>query len=462
MEHIILEIAESISKTFEKELRRVLTEERDISEFIIATKEMLDRIGVKLVAEALESLDKAVKDSSDRKRNWVVKSKADQKTLATIFGEVSYQRTYYQNKKSGEYSYLSDEIVGIKAHDKLDTSLKAKLIEEAINSPYRRSGEKAAEAVKLTSQTVMNSIRELGSIDNNVIEIKEKKKAVKILYIEADEDHVALQDGRNVEPKLIYVHEGRTRVGKDRWQLINQRYFSGVYTNSDELWLEVAGYIDEAYNIDLIEKIYLSGDGASWIKNGLGWIKGSIYVLDRYHLSKYVTQATAHIEGITPIMWRHINNGDRKKLKELFTAIIKVTESETKKESVKKAQSYILGNWDGIINQYDEDYIGCSAEGHVSHILSSRLSSRPLGWCKTGVDQMARLRAFEANGGIVYDLLMNKKRAAQKKTRIIKMDQEIIEKRKAVGSYETMGNLEILNIGKRTVASRFLRLVRIS
>lgn len=461
MEHIIQEITDLISKTFEKELRRLFTEERDISEFINATKEMLDNVGVKLVAEALESLDIAVKKSSDRKRNWMVKSKADQKKLATIFGEVSYKRTYYQNKKSGEYSYLSDEIVGIKAHDKLDTSLKAKIIEEAINSPYKRSGEKAAEAVKLTSQTVMNSIRELGSIENSAVEIREKKKSVKTLYIEADEDHVALQNGKCEEPKLVYVHEGRTGIGKDRWQLINPRYFSGVYTNSDELWVEVADYIDEAYDIDSIEKVYLSGDGASWIKNGLGWIKGSIYVLDRYHLSKYVTQATAHIEGITPIMWRHINNGDRKKLKELFTAVIRVTEPETKKESVKKAQSYILGNWDGIRNQYDEDYIGCSAEGHVSHILSSRLSSRPLGWCKTGVDQMARLRTFEANGGVVYDLLMNKKRAAQKKTRIIKMDQEILEKRKAVGSYETMGNLEILNIGKRTVASRFLRSVRI-
>ncbi len=54
--------------------------------------------------------------------------------------------------------------------------------------------------------------------------------------------------------------------------------------------------------------------------------------------------------------------------------------------------------------------MGCSAEGHVSHILSSRLSSRPLGWCETGVDQMARLRAFTANGGNVYELLLDRKK----------------------------------------------------
>ena len=153
---IIQEIAQTISDRFEDELKKLFTEGRDISEFIIATKEMLDGIGTKLVAEALETVDQAVRDSADRKLNWVVKSKADQKNLATVFGEVSYKRTYYQSKKTGEYSYLSDELVGISVHDKLDTSLKARLIEEAINIPYRKSGEKAAEAIKLTSIFVMS------------------------------------------------------------------------------------------------------------------------------------------------------------------------------------------------------------------------------------------------------------------------------------------------------------------
>jgi hypothetical protein len=460
MELIIQEIAEVISLKYQEELNRLFTEERDISEFINATKEMLDGVGAKLVAEALERMDQAVRNNKGRKQSWVVKSKGDAKTLGTIFGPVSYKRTYYENKKTGEYSYLSDEIAGILPNDKLDMSMKARLIEEAIDTPYKRSGEKAAEAHMLTSQTVMNTIRELGSIGNAAVKIKEKNRSVKALYIEADEDHVALQDGGHEEPKLVYVHEGKVKVGKDRYKLVNPRHFSGVYANSDDLWLEVADYIDEAYQIDSIEKIYLSGDGAHWIKNGLNWIKGSIYVLDRYHLSKYVTQATAHTDGISLFMWKHINNGDKKKLQELFTQIINATEVETKRKSVREAKRYILGNWEGIRNQYEPDYHGCSAEGHVSHILSSRLSSRPLGWSKTGVDQMARLRAFAANGGVVYDFLLEKKRAERKEARISRLKQEIIEKRKAAGSYETMGNLEILNTGKRTVASRFLRSIR--
>lgn len=36
-------------------------------------------------------------------------------------------------------------------------------------------------------------------------------------------------------------------------------------------------------------------------------------------------------------------------------------------------------------------------EGHVSHILSDRMSSRPMGWSVTGADRMARLRAHYRN-----------------------------------------------------------------
>ena len=460
MELIIHEIIQKISSSFEKELKNLIEEGKDISEFILSTKKTLDEIGVTLVAEALETIDEAYKNSKDRKRSWTVKSKEDEKALTTIFGEVKYKRTYYENKKTGEYSYLSDEAVGISAHDKLDASLKSKLIEEAVYMPYRRSAKEASEAVELTSQTVMNSIRELGSVDNKAVEIKQYKRTVKVLYIEADEDHVALQAGGKIEPKLVYVHEGRKAVGKNRWKLSNVRYFSGIYANSDELWVEVADYIDKAYDIDSIEKIYLSGDGASWIKNGLGWIKGSIYVLDRYHLSKYITQATAHMGYVTPIMWKHINAGDKKTVGELFKAIINITEPVTKKRSVQEVRRYILGNWEGIRNQYKADYAGCSAEGHVSHILSARLSSRPLGWCKTGVDQMSRLRVFIANGGRVYDLFMKKKKAAVNEARAIKVDQEIIKKRKLTASHETIGNITILNIGKRTWASQFLKSVR--
>ncbi len=71
---------------------------------------------------------------------------------------------------------------------------------------------------------------------------------------------------------------------------------------------------------------------------------------------------------------------------------------------VKMAQDYPtvhpqqLG-WSYGLRLYPGQNWGVSAEGHVSHILSARLSSRPMGWSKTGVDQMARMRAPKPTSG---------------------------------------------------------------
>lgn len=61
---------------------------------------------------------------------------------------------------------------------------------------------------------------------------------------------MALQDGKCIEPKLVYMREGIKKVGKERWEFLNPRYFSGVYTNSDEFWVEVADYIDNRISLN--------------------------------------------------------------------------------------------------------------------------------------------------------------------------------------------------------------------
>ncbi len=54
MTTIIQEIAQTISKNFEEELQKLMTQDKDISEFILETKKMMDQIGVKLVKESKE------------------------------------------------------------------------------------------------------------------------------------------------------------------------------------------------------------------------------------------------------------------------------------------------------------------------------------------------------------------------------------------------------------------------
>ncbi len=460
MNTIIHQIIEKITKDIKDNIEDLMLNSRDISKFIQNTSKSLDEIGVMIVKEALEMLDEVIRESSKRKREYYIQRRNDRKTLITKFGEVNYERTYYKSKKDGSNRYLSDELVGIYPYERMDLSYESELIEEAIETSYEKSGKRASNNVQVTRQTVMNTIRRLGNVENDEAEIPLKKRVVKTLYIEADEDHVALQNGRNKEIKLIYVHEGKRFKSKGRYELINKRLFTGSLIASEDLWLDVANYLEEAYDLDRVEKIYISGDGASWIKEGLNWIKGSEYVLDYFHLSKYVKIATAHMPQTFEPLWTYIRNLNKKGVIELLNFITAETESETKKEAVKKSKRYILNNWKGIEKGMEEGYIGCSAEGHISHVLSSRLSSRPMGWSLIGADQIARLRVYKANGGDIYELMSKKKKENKKEKRIVELEKRIVKKKIKTALPGSIDNLPCINDGRRTWQRQTLKALR--
>lgn len=45
----------------------------------------------------------------------------------------------------------------------------------------------------------------------------------------------------------------------------------------------------------------------------------------------------------------------------------------------------------------------------MSHVLSARMSSRPMGWSRAGADAMAKLRIYVKNGGDLWDLVAYQK-----------------------------------------------------
>ena len=163
--------------------------------------------------------------------------------------------------------------------------------------------------------------------------------------------------------------------------------------------------------MEFLERVYISGDGASWIKQGVNWIPKSRFVLDNYHQQKYIHTSVVHLldsaDDVKDTIQDAIHFEDKEALKEVYQKILTVTEKSNKYQQVMDAERYLLNNWQGIIIKNDNtDIIGCSAEGHVSHLYSDRMSSRPMGWTKRGVNNIAKLRVFKWNQGNVYDLVM--------------------------------------------------------
>ena len=253
MKNIVQLIDEIITTGIKEHYKDLVNGHQDISQFILATKDDLDEVGRMIVQYALEALDEAVRETPGRSLEWYIQERSKPNTLATLFGEVHYERSYYKSTEGKGYCSLSDEMVGIEAHDKMDLSLKSKLVELAEDDPYRKSGKGASNAIELSGQTVMNAIRWLGPVKNELKAPEEKRKA-EYIFIEADEDHVAMPDGRCGEPKLVYVHEGIEKVSNDRVKLKHPVYFGGMYSESDELWAEVEEYIDITYDRERIKR----------------------------------------------------------------------------------------------------------------------------------------------------------------------------------------------------------------
>jgi len=327
-----------------KNVEETISKEWDLTKLVDVVKKMTDELGANIIKDFLEELDKTIKEDEKRKKGWVVERK-DKKKIVTMLGEIEYARTYYKSKKNGEYRYLLDEIIGISKHEKVDKEVKIKLVENAINMSYEESS-KITCPEKLSRQTVFNAIRQVGEVEVKR-EVKEKRK-VRVLYIEADEDHVALQDGKKEMPRLVYIHEGR-QSKNGRNELKNVYYKAYVGVEAEEIWIDVANYVYDNYEIESIEKIYIAGDGARWIKEGMEWIPKAKFVLDRYHLNKYIIRGTAKREEYRQKIWGAINEGDKKALREIFKELINIAETKTEKERAKEARRYILNNWGGIV-----------------------------------------------------------------------------------------------------------------
>ena len=397
----IIENKDFLEKSLENSIKN-----NEISMFSRDLRKVFDEAGRKTIVGILEAVDKILFENQRRKLEYETKD-LRKRTIITEYGNIEYIRRYYRSRITKEYVYLTDEKLGIEKNERITKDVESKIIENAHDMSYSKAGKKAVNEEIISPTTVMKKLRK----EELKVEIQEEKKQIKRIYIEADEDHVTERGNKVGMPKLIYVHEGNYTKG-NRHILRNVHYIGCLGKNSEELWIEVAEYIDKKYDVKNIERVYIGGDGASWIKEGLNWIEKSKFVLDKFHLLKYVNQATVDFPQYRSKIWYNINIYDPISLENIFKEIIKKTADEKRREKVKDSWKYIKNQWEGIeIYETEGKYLkGCSAEGHISHVYADRMSSRPRTWCDEGIDKMSRLRVFVSNGGKIYEELIKRKK----------------------------------------------------
>ena len=385
---------------------------RDIYALEKATKATTDAVAAMFMSNVLSSMDEKIYNCSYREGRYNVQRK-DKRTLVSSVGDITFDSTYYKRlTDEGGYVCLLEEMMGLSKHERFTEEAEVMMLTEALKTSYSEAARIIPSKSKITKTTVMNKVHQI--VDEIPYEAPKEKKEYTYLFIEADEDHVAEQHGRwgkkednnGFISRLAYVYEyKRETLGcKGRKELVNKFHFGGLYQGHDgieKFWNNVNDFILKTYEVDKIKKIFISGDGAPWIKSGADYVAKAVFCADKFHLMKYINAASGQMLDEKDIakeeLWHQLYKRSRKGFREYTDAMIK---SANNTEPIEKLQTYVLNNWSAVmLSLHSEIVDGCSAEGHVSHVLSDRLSSRPMGWSQRGADRMSKLRCYEKNYG---------------------------------------------------------------
>jgi hypothetical protein len=385
---------------FNYSLTKLVTQQSSVAEVSEELHRFLNQIGTTVLSDMLMQADDTIYQTVKPTHQYSIKERARERALDTRFGTIRFSRRYYQDRKTKKYHYLLDEWGQLAPYVRIEPSCRAQMVAYAKDHSYQKAAALTTDC-PISSQSVMNSIRRVGTIPNEASPTPTVGSDVTQVFIEADEDHVAMQQCKSKQMKMACVYEGKERVSKGRRRLVNKHVFSG-YESPSKFWQEVNQYIQQVYPQN--QTVSLIGDGGRWIETGTTYVRNSHHVMDGYHVATYLTKIAGN--GTQASLYEAIRHDDR----DGFTqaAEQKLQRSPRRKKAIESGKTYILNHWEGVRAILLDTKLVSSTEGHVSHLLSSRLSSRCMGWSPLGSEQIARLRTYAENGGNVSAYALKK------------------------------------------------------
>ena len=151
-----------------------------------------------------ESIDKSFKYSLERKRKYEIKS-FHPRTILTVFGEITFYRTFYKSKLTGKNFCYVDRLLGLHKYDYFDPYLKSIVIEYSSFNSYPKVAKYLNDLIGnrvsindkqkyFSRQTIRNII--LNS-NLSIVNYDPKPVTPETLYIIADEKWIPTQNNDN-------------------------------------------------------------------------------------------------------------------------------------------------------------------------------------------------------------------------------------------------------------------------
>ena len=357
-------------------------------------KNIGDNFTLKLYEQFLNFIDDKFKKSKYRKNNYYIKETV-QRTLITSIGYITVNSTSYYSKETKERFVLLREILHLKPYQRLTNEAEYQLIKYAMDENMSQSARHALRNVAVHRSTVSKKIKPLnGSIKENIIKSNNQPNT---LYIEMDEIHANLQKGGNKICPCAIVHEGHEESFVKRKKLKNIHYFASAELSYEQLWEVIFDYVDKKYDINKFDNIFVSGDGATGIKNYTNCFPKALFVLDKYHYKRkhlsYIFKDNTDLKNIAD---NYLRNDRIDDFKTLVKEQIKLYPHQEK--YMKEHMNYLLNNIVGIKNQEHPKYkCPCSMEGHVNQAFARYITSSPYGFSKEGLNNKLKLLVYKAN-----------------------------------------------------------------
>ena len=370
-----------------------------------------------------EYIDNCFFNSSYRKNYCISNGFYERKNYVTLFGEITFKRRYYYDKKTNERFFFTDLFLGLPKRKHFDPFVCADICDYSTHNSYSKTGKLIADKIgKRTSNSINISratARNIVLAFDPIIDEQQEERRIEKLFVMLDEKFVGSQfnDGKDHMIKASVIFENtkleyknkKKENSMDRYRLVNSHVCASIDNN---LLIDTVNYIYNTYDTDYLKEIIFMGDCATWIKNfpKSHWFNFNPettvqFAMDGFHFSQALKQLTTNKhDDIYNALNEIVIKNDKENFKILCNQFKDLYPERY--ETIENKANYILNNWRERQLYQNNPYMKCSMESHISHVFADLFTSRPKAYSKKGLKKLLELRVLKVNGINIKELYL--------------------------------------------------------
>ena len=374
------------------------------AKFIEASCYYMEDIARRSIVAFLEKMDREFKYSRERIEQYYIKYTRP-RTLITMCGEITYNRTVYINKSTGDRYVYVDRKMGLVPYIRYTPDVRAYALaaysdENSMIKVGKELGElihckfsiHAFDSHPISRQTIYTFLKQ-----KPIHFVRNEKRKCETLFVLLDEKFIGCQDRENrIMSKVCLIYEG-IEIGK-RNKLLNKTYFSST---SKDFKYDLITYISEIYDLSSIKTMYCMGDGGSWIKDAFRELQypgiKQIRCLDKFHAFRALYDLCPDSTCYS-IALHYLSRGDINSFRKAVSHFVIDQQSEDNFR-------YLINNSDEIFNMIHAP-APCSMEQCISHHIQSQFSSVPKAYSSKNIERYLLMRDNFRNGLNLRELFL--------------------------------------------------------